>query len=60
MTQNHETIKAGLDIFSISTLVGTLVGWLPDIASFLTVLWCLIRLYETQTVKDWLFKRKKK
>lgn len=39
------------DTVSIGTLFGTLVGWLPHIASLLTVIWISIRIWETPTVQ---------
>lgn len=33
------------DAISISTVIGTLVGALPHIAAVLTVVWCVIRIY---------------
>lgn len=38
-----------VDTISIGTLLGTLAGWLPNIAAFLTIVWTLIRISETQT-----------
>lgn len=35
-----------LDAFSATVLVGTLVNILPSIASILTIIWTLIRLWE--------------
>ena len=42
------------DTISIGTLLGTLAGWLPNIASIVTIVWMLIRIYETKTVQKFL------
>lgn len=46
-----EDIKHAVDGVSVGTLVATLVGWLPHIASFLTIVWVAIRIWESETVK---------
>lgn len=45
------------DTFSIGTLLATLVGWLPHVASIVTIVWGLIRIYETKTVQNYLKRR---
>ena len=42
------------DALSISAIVATLVGWLPAIAALLSIIWTAIRIYETQTVQNWI------
>lgn len=49
-------IQRLIDTISIGTLLGTLAGLLPSIASLVTILWGLIRIYETKTVQK-LFKK---
>ena len=46
-----EATKHIVDVVSVLTVVGTLVDMLPSFAAFLTVLWTLIRIYETDTVQ---------
>lgn len=46
-----ETVKHAGDVLSIGTLIAVFVSWLPDIAAFLTVVWCVIRVYEMPTVR---------
>ncbi len=43
-----------IDIVSIVTAVGTLTSFLPSIAAVLTIVWTVIRIYETETVQRWL------
>jgi hypothetical protein len=45
-----------VDILSIGGVISTVVGWLPDIAAFLSIVWAVIRIYETDTVQKWLNK----
>jgi hypothetical protein len=44
-------VKPALDGLSITTIVGTFLGWLPHIAAILSVVWMAIRIYETDTVQ---------
>ena len=44
MTQ--DTIKTAVDVASVSTLIGTLAGYLPAVAALLTIIWTTLRIYE--------------
>jgi hypothetical protein len=57
MSESHETAKHVVDALSIMTVVGTLVEMLPSIAAIFTIVWTLIRIWETETVQN-LFGRK--
>lgn len=43
--------KNTLDVAAVGILGGTLVDWLPAIAAIFTVIWTLIRIWETRTVQ---------
>jgi hypothetical protein len=45
------------DAVSIATVAGTLMEWLPAVAAVLTIVWTLIRIYETDTVQRLLGKQ---
>ena len=47
----EEHVKPIVDAASIAVGVGTLLSWLPHIAAVLTILWTIIRIYETRTVQ---------
>jgi hypothetical protein len=49
--------KTPLDASAGLIAVGSLMDWLPAAASVLTIIWMLIRIYETDTVQK-LLKRK--
>ncbi|OHE77186.1 MAG: hypothetical protein A3F67_11765 [Verrucomicrobia bacterium RIFCSPHIGHO2_12_FULL_41_10] len=51
-----EHIKQAIDGLSIGTIFATLVGWLPTIAAIASLMWSLIRIYETKTVQKFLRK----
>jgi hypothetical protein len=54
-------VKHLIDFYSIAALVATIAGWLPHIASLLTVIWMAIRISETRRVEQfiaWLRGRK--
>jgi hypothetical protein len=50
----NEQAKTLTDAFSLAIVGGTLVEWLPAVAALLSIVWSLIRLWETATVKRWL------
>ena len=49
----NDHVKSALDISSFAVVGMTLVEWLPAAAAALSILWSLIRLWETATVKRW-------
>ncbi len=49
--------KVSADLVSAGIVVGTLAQLLPHIAALLTIIWTLIRILETDTVKA-LIKRR--
>lgn len=53
-----EHSKLIFDGLSVSTVVATLAGWLPALAALVTIVWTGIRIYETQTVQHWLYRRR--
>lgn len=55
-----ENSKLAFDGLSVSTVVAALAGWLPVIAALASLVWTLIRIYETKTVQEFLLKRRKK
>jgi hypothetical protein len=58
MTQSYETVKTVTDAASIVTVIGTLAEVLPAMAAIFTIVWTLIRIYETRTVQKLLGKSK--
>ena len=56
--QNQETLKHIIDGASILTVIGTLVEFLPAVSAVLSIVWVAIRIYETDTIKK-LMNRKK-
>lgn len=48
------------DGFSISVLLGTIAQYLPAVAALFTIIWTLIRVYETATVQRWIRRWKDK
>ena len=58
MSDTHETTKHVVDALSIMTVVGTLVEMLPSIAAIFTIVWTLIRIWETKTIQNLLGRTK--
>lgn len=55
--QADAQVKAVGDAISILTVVGTLAELLPAIAAILTIIWTVIRIWETDTMQR-MFNRK--
>lgn len=52
-----EPVKQLGDAVSVFTVVATLAQWLPAIAAIFTIVWTIIRIFETKTVRSWLGKK---
>ena len=57
MLKMDETTKHLIDLSAIFTAVGTMLAWLPHVASLFTIIWMAIRIWETKTVQK-LFGKK--
>ncbi len=49
----NETIKYVGDALSVSVVVATIAAWLPAVAAILSIVWSVIRIYESKTVQGW-------
>jgi hypothetical protein len=49
-----EATKHVLDGISAVTVLGTLTQILPPLAALFTILWTILRIYESKTVQKWL------
>jgi len=58
LQHSPETIKHVTDGLSIVTVIGTLADILPALAALFSLVWSLIRIWETQTVQNWINRRK--
>jgi hypothetical protein len=52
-----EPVKHVVDALSIMTVLGTLVNILPAVAAILSIVWSIIRIYESKTFQGWLGKK---
>lgn len=57
MTAPESAVKAAGDVVSLSVVVGTLANWLPAVAALISIVWGIIRIYETDTVQRMLRKK---
>lgn len=55
----NDHAKTIIDVSSITVVLATLVEWLPAVAALASLIWSIIRIYETQTVKRWIEKCRK-
>ena len=46
-----EDAKTVVDGLAVGGTVATLAGWLPPVASLLTIIWLSIRIWESDTVQ---------
>ena len=51
-----EGVKHVVDGLSIVTVLGTLADVLPALAALFSLVWSIIRIMETETVRGWLGK----
>lgn len=58
-TDTHEHAKTVVDALSIATVIGTLAQILPAMAALFSIVWSLIRIWETQTVQNLVQKVRK-
>ena len=56
----NEHTKTFIDWTSIGIAFGSLMQILPSIAAALSIVWTVIRIYETKTVQNWIKKVGKK
>jgi len=59
MAMDHidPAVKATGDAISIVTVVATLAQWLPAVAALASIIWSIIRILETDTVRGWMGKK---
>jgi hypothetical protein len=55
----NDHAKTIVDLSSITVVLATLVEWLPAVAALASLIWSIIRIYETQTVQRWIEKCRK-
>jgi hypothetical protein len=55
----NEHTKSIIDWTSVGVAFGSLLQILPSIAAALSILWTVIRIYETRTVQNFIKKWKK-
>jgi len=56
MPNEHDALKYAVDAASFFTVVGTITSMLPAVAALFTIIWTVLRIYETKTVQGWLGK----
>lgn len=56
---DSEPIKTVMDVAATGTAFGALLGWLPPIAALLSIVYTLVRLWETKTVQRFVKRRDK-
>ena len=54
----QEEAKVAVDALAVTTTVSTLMGWLPAVAAALSIIWTVIRIFETDTIQNLIHKKK--
>lgn len=56
MTRDQEisVVKGAIDGLSIANLGAWALGFLPAVATLLTIIWTILRIIETRPVQKWL------
>ena len=57
---NMTDTKHAADVISVGAALGSLAGWLPAVAAAASLVWTLIRIYETKTMQGWVKKWRKR
>lgn len=50
----NEHTKMAIDGVSLATALASLAAWLPPLAALASLVWTLIRIYETRTFQAWM------
>ncbi len=58
MSHLDDTAKHIIDFISLTTVVGTVTALLPPLAALISIIWGLMRIYETWTGKTIADRRK--
>lgn len=51
-----EEAKQAVDLVAASTALGTMVAWLPPLASLFSCIWMALRIFESDSVQKLLGK----
>jgi hypothetical protein len=54
----QEEAKVAVDALAVTTTVSTLMGWIPAVAAALSIIWTIIRIFETETIQNLIHKKK--
>ena len=54
----QEEVKVAVDALAVTTTVSTLMGWIPAVAAALSIIWTVIRIFETETIQNLIHKKK--
>jgi hypothetical protein len=48
----QESVKHTVDAVAVGVAGATWIDWFPDVAAGLSIVWLLIRIWESETVKS--------
>jgi hypothetical protein len=53
----HENLKQCIDISCLGVTLGAIASWLPPLSALASLVWALIRIYETDTIQKLLHRK---
>lgn len=51
------TVKPAIDFAALGTILGAIAGYVPAVAALVAMLWYIILIYESETLKHWRAER---
>ena len=57
MLSEHPVLNWLGNLAAVTTIAGTIFGWLPVFAALVAIGWYLIQIYESKTFNNWRRKR---
>lgn len=54
---NPDHMKTAVDGAALGVTLGTVAQWLPAVAAIFSIVWTVIRIWETQTIQNFIKKR---
>jgi len=56
MTDDHVTgplLRQAGDLAAVGVTIASIASWLPSIATLLSIIWFALRIWESDTVREW-------
>ena len=47
------------DVAAVGTVVATIIGWLPSVATLVSIAYLALQIWEGKTIQEWMKRRRK-